>query len=194
MSGHDHADDGHPHARDHGEGGHDHAAASQRALAAALAINTAFLVVEVAGALLADSLALLADAVHMLTDSASLGLALFAAWVATRPADANRTYGYHRAEVIGALVNGLLLVGAVGYVLGGSVRPSRQHPAERSALVDGQHRKATGRVGQALESPVGTGGEPVCLSSGVFHVFGIWERVVLEEATREALTIAPPRR
>ena len=97
--------------------GHDHTRASRRALAVALGINTAFLVVELVGALLADSLALLADAVHMLTDSASLGLALFAAWVATRPADSKRTYGYHRAEVIGALVNGLLLVAAVGYVL-----------------------------------------------------------------------------
>lgn len=107
---HPHGDSGHAH-------GHDHTRSSRRALALALGINTAFLVVEVAGALLADSLALFADAVHMLTDSASLGLALFAAWVSTRPADAKRTYGYHRAEVIGALVNGLLLIAAVVYVL-----------------------------------------------------------------------------
>ena len=95
----------------------DHGSASRRALAAAFAINTGFLVVELVGALLADSLALLADAAHMFTDSASLGLALFAAWIATRPPDDRRTYGYHRAEVLGALVNGLLLVGVVAYIL-----------------------------------------------------------------------------
>lgn len=91
--------------------------ASRRALLLALAINTVFLLVELAGALLADSLALLADAAHMLTDSASLGLAVFAAWVATRQPDERRTYGYHRAEVLGALANGLLLVGVVAFIL-----------------------------------------------------------------------------
>lgn len=102
---------------DHGHGRIDDGSASRRALAIAFAINTAFLGVEVVGALLADSLALLADAAHMLTDSTSLGLALFAAWVATRPPDARRTYGYHRAEVLGALTNGVLLLVVVGYIL-----------------------------------------------------------------------------
>lgn len=97
--------------------GHDHTAASRRALLLAFGVNTAFFAVELVGALLADSLTLLADATHMLTDSASLLLALFAAWVATRPPDARRTYGYHRAEVLGALANGLFLLGVVGYVL-----------------------------------------------------------------------------
>ncbi|WP_101294049.1 cation diffusion facilitator family transporter [Halegenticoccus soli] len=110
MSGHDH--DGHDHD------GHDRGAAGGlRALALALGINTAFFFVELVGALLADSLTLLADATHMLTDSASLGLALFAAWAATRPPDPRRTYGYHRAEVIGALLNGVFLLAVVGYVL-----------------------------------------------------------------------------
>lgn len=86
-------------------------------LAYALAINTAFVVVELAGAYLSGSLALLADAVHMVTDSASIGLALFAAWIATRPADAKRTYGYQRAEVLGALANAIFLLAVVGYVL-----------------------------------------------------------------------------
>lgn len=95
----------------------DHATGSRRALALAFAINTGFLLVELLGAWLADSLTLLADAAHMLTDSASLGLALFAAWVAARPADDRRTYGYHRAEVLGALANGLLLLGVVAYIL-----------------------------------------------------------------------------
>lgn len=88
-----------------------------RALALALAINTVFFVIELGGALYADSLTLFADAIHMLTDSASIGLALFAAWVATRPPDARRTYGYQRTEVLGALANGLFLLLTVGYIV-----------------------------------------------------------------------------
>lgn len=104
---------------DHGHAGEhdDRRGSGRRALAVALAINTAFFVVELAGALYADSLVLLADAAHMLTDSASIGLALFAAWVAAKPADERRTYGYARAEVLGALANGVLLLAVVGYVL-----------------------------------------------------------------------------
>ncbi len=105
------ADHGQAHARD------DRRDRSRRVLAIAFAINTTFFVVELGGALYADSLTLLADAAHMLTDSASLGLALFAAWVAAKPADERRTYGYARAEVLGALANGLLLLVVVGYVL-----------------------------------------------------------------------------
>ncbi|MFC4552850.1 MULTISPECIES: cation diffusion facilitator family transporter [Halorussus] len=98
--------------------GHDHTGdAPLRALAVALAINTGFLVVEFVGALYADSLTLLADAIHMLADSASLGLALLAAWVSARPADPKRTYGYQRAEVLGAFLNGVFLLVTVGYIL-----------------------------------------------------------------------------
>ena len=104
-----------------GDAGHDHDPAggerSMRALAAALLINTAFFVVELVGAYYADSLTLLADAVHMLTDSASIALALVAAWIATRPADEKRTYGYGRAEVLGAFLNALFLLATVGYIL-----------------------------------------------------------------------------
>lgn len=101
-------------------GGHDHGpdrAARTRALWIALVVNTAFLVVEVVGAYFANSLALLADAAHMLTDSLSISLALVAAYVAARPADRQRTYGYHRAEVLGGLLNGLFLLVVVGYIV-----------------------------------------------------------------------------
>lgn len=108
-------DDGHGH--DHDGHGLDRSSGNMRALAIALAINTVFFVVELAGALYADSLTLLADAVHMITDSASIGLALFAAWVAARPADEKRTYGYQRAEILGALANGVFLVLVVLYIL-----------------------------------------------------------------------------
>jgi cobalt-zinc-cadmium efflux system protein len=66
--------------------------------------------VEVVGGLWTGSLALLADAGHMLSDAAALGITLFALRVARRPADAQRTFGYHRAEVLAAVLNGATLV------------------------------------------------------------------------------------
>jgi cobalt-zinc-cadmium efflux system protein len=69
-----------------------------------------FTVVEVVVGIFANSIAVLADAVHMVGDSAALGLALFAAWIGTRPASAERTYGYLRAEILAALANGVALV------------------------------------------------------------------------------------
>lgn len=123
-------------AHDHAD--HDYgASATLRALAVALAINTAFLAVEVVGALYADSLTLLADAVHMLADSASLGLALLAAWVAARPADARRTYGYQRAEVLGAFLNGVFLLVTVGYILYDALKRFRDPQAVRPLVVVG---------------------------------------------------------
>jgi cobalt-zinc-cadmium efflux system protein len=92
------------HAHDHGR------AADRRVLAAALVLVVAFAVVELVGGLLADSLALLADAGHMVGDAGSLALALFAAWIAARPATAARTYGFRRAEILAALANGVALV------------------------------------------------------------------------------------
>lgn len=65
---------------------------------------------EVAGGLLTGSLALLADAGHMLSDSFSLFLALGAVALAARPATPKRTFGFKRAEILAALVNGILLV------------------------------------------------------------------------------------
>lgn len=59
---------------------------------------------------MSNSLALLADAGHMLSDAASLGLAVFAIWAAQRPKTANHTFGFHRAEILAALLNGVTLV------------------------------------------------------------------------------------
>ncbi|MET0751064.1 MAG: cation diffusion facilitator family transporter [Solirubrobacterales bacterium] len=101
----------------HGPGGHDHShavdldrAGAKRALKLVLALTTLFLVAEVAGGLISGSLALLADAAHMLSDSLSLGVALFAAWLAARPGGPSRTFGYRRAEILAALFNGVTLV------------------------------------------------------------------------------------
>src|SRR4051794_41190660 len=75
---------------------HDHGEGNRRALAIVLALTAGFTVVEIIGGLLTGSLALLADAGHMLSDNLSLGLALFAAWLAQRPATPNKSFGYRR--------------------------------------------------------------------------------------------------
>jgi cobalt-zinc-cadmium efflux system protein len=83
---------------------------SRRALAVTLALTASFTVVEVVGGLLTGSLALLADAGHMLSDNLSLGVALFAAWLAGRPETPEKSFGYKRAEILAALANGVTLV------------------------------------------------------------------------------------
>src|SRR5215212_8763403 len=101
----------------HSHEGHSHgvndagaAERNKRALAIVLGLTTTFLVAEVVGGLVTGSLALLADAAHMASDSASLALALFAAWLAGRPATPNKSFGYKRAEILAALANGVTLV------------------------------------------------------------------------------------
>lgn len=100
---------------------HDHGAGlrevSRKRLWVALAIILTFLVIEVVGGVVTGSLALLADAGHMLTDVLALALALFVARLARRPATPERTFGFLRAEVIGAFVNGAALILVVGLVL-----------------------------------------------------------------------------
>jgi cobalt-zinc-cadmium efflux system protein len=95
---------------------HDGRAGDRRALGAALALVAAFLVVEVVAGVLADSLAVLADAGHMLSDAGSLGLALFAAWMAQRPATPGHSFGFARAEILAALANGIALVAVAIWV------------------------------------------------------------------------------
>lgn len=110
------------HDHHHHHDGHDHshapsADADRRWLAIALAIIAAFMLVEVVAGILADSLALLSDAAHMLTDAGAIALALVAARIATRPAKGRFTFGFGRAEILSAQINGatlLVLAGVIG--------------------------------------------------------------------------------
>ncbi len=92
------------------------------------------MVVEAIGGWLAGSLALLADAGHMLTDVGALGLALLTAWIARRPADQTKTYGYLRWEILAALVNGALLFGIAGLVVYEAIRRLGDPPPIRGGL------------------------------------------------------------
>jgi cobalt-zinc-cadmium efflux system protein len=87
-----------------------------RPLALALAITSIYFIAEVGGGILTNSLALLSDAGHMFSDMAALALSLVAFRMARRPVTTTRTFGYHRFEILAALINGLtlwLIVGAI---------------------------------------------------------------------------------
>ncbi|MGG7463544.1 MULTISPECIES: cation diffusion facilitator family transporter [unclassified Plantibacter] len=99
---------------------HDHShtnSANRTRLTIAIAIIGTVLIVEVIGAWISGSLSLLADAGHMLSDLTGLIIALVATIVAARPATDRQTFGYQRAEVFGALINGLILVAVAISVL-----------------------------------------------------------------------------
>jgi cobalt-zinc-cadmium efflux system protein len=72
-------------------------------------VITTIAVVEVVGGILSDSISLVSDSVHMLTDVMAIGLSLFAITMAARTHSGAMTFGYHRAEVLVALVNGVVL-------------------------------------------------------------------------------------
>jgi cobalt-zinc-cadmium efflux system protein len=102
----------HRHHHHHGHGPSDRGGG---ALKVALAITVLVCTLETVGGILSGSLALLADAGHVFADAGSIGLALWAASMAQRPASGQRTFGFKRAEILAALANGIVLgVIAVG--------------------------------------------------------------------------------
>lgn len=82
---------------------------NRRDLTLTLMLTASYCLVEFAGGIFTNSLALLSDAGHMFADVAALGLSLFAIRLAQLPPTANKTFGYHRVEILAALVNALLL-------------------------------------------------------------------------------------
>lgn len=106
-AGHSH---NHAHAHDHTAGAATATGRHRHRLLLVLGITLGVVVVQLAAGFLSGSLALLADAGHMFSDAAGLGIALTAAWIATRPATDYRTFGWQRAEVLAALANALVLM------------------------------------------------------------------------------------
>jgi len=88
---------------------HFHPLRGTRYLGIALGITICFFVVELVGGVLTNSLALLTDAWHMLNHILAIVFALIAAWLALRPITVNKTYGYYRAEILAAFLNGIFL-------------------------------------------------------------------------------------
>ncbi len=91
-------------------------------LVLALLLILGIMVAEIIGGLLSGSLVLLADAGHMLATASAIGIALFASWAESQPASIERTFGFHRAEVVGAMLSALALWLVAAWVLFESIR------------------------------------------------------------------------
>jgi cobalt-zinc-cadmium efflux system protein len=138
--GHEHD---HPHDHDHGHG-HAHARAAdlksernRRRLGVVLLLTLGYMGAEVVGGYLSGSLALIADAGHMLSDAGALGLSFFALWVARRPPDRARTFGYHRVEILAALGHALSLLLVAVFVVWEALERLRTPPEVQGPLMLG---------------------------------------------------------
>jgi cobalt-zinc-cadmium efflux system protein len=122
---HEHRGHAHGHAHTHG--------APARLLLITLLLTLGYSIVEAAMGIWTGSLALLADAGHMVTDAGALGLSLIVARIAQRPRSANMTYGYRRAEVIGALINAATMLAISLFILVEALQRLAAPPELRSA-------------------------------------------------------------
>ena len=117
----------------------------KRALWLALTVNSGLLILQVVGAILFGSLALLADAAHLMSDVFGLGIALGAHTLMQRPTSPRHTYGLQRAEVLGALANGITLAVIVGWIGYESIQRLIDPPS-----VDGEGLVTVALVGLAV--------------------------------------------
>ncbi|OMF21657.1 cation transporter [Paenibacillus sp. FSL H8-0548] len=114
---HSHHSHGHHHGHAHGHHGHSHAPNNKAGLLIALIITAGIMILEFAGGLITNSLALLSDSGHMLSDTAALALSLVALGFAVRPSSSNRTFGFHRFEILAALFNGITLFVIAAFII-----------------------------------------------------------------------------
>lgn len=152
--------------------GHNHThGMAKQSLRLAFFLTLIILAAELVGGLLANSLALISDAGHVLTDIFALGLAWFATAQAERPANARRTFGYHRVGILAALVNALTLILITGWILWEAVRRF-QHPQPVQPLA----MFFAAGVGIAINLFIGFGlqkeKENLNVRAAVLHVFG----------------------
>jgi cobalt-zinc-cadmium efflux system protein len=144
----------------------------RRRLLVALIASIAVALLEFWGGVASRSLALVSDAVHVCTDVLALGLALLAAIGAARPPDRRRTFGYGRVEVLGALVNGTLLLVATAAILYQAARRFAA-PVEPAATL----MIVVAAAGLAVNAGVGlllrqSGKRDLNVRAALFHVFG----------------------
>ena len=89
----------------------------QHAVRSGLALTAILAVGELAGGWWTNSLSLATDGMHVVADAAALALTAFALWISQRPADATKTFGYYRAEILAAFVNGVVLCVLIVFVV-----------------------------------------------------------------------------
>lgn len=100
----------HNHHHHHPSHSHGHSHGNHQKLKWIFLLAASYMLVEIFAGFYSGSLALLADAGHMAIDAASIALSLFAAWAAHRPPNSEKTYGYHRLEILAATINGATLI------------------------------------------------------------------------------------
>jgi cobalt-zinc-cadmium efflux system protein len=168
---------GHAHGAhgSHGKGGHSHGGhgltAPTRVLGLTLFMTLGYAFVEAAVGFWSGSLSLLADAGHMITDSAALALSLVVARIALRPRSETKTYGYRRAEVVGALANAASMLVISVVIL---IEAIQRFAAPRA--VDG-HSLAVTALGGLLVNLLAAfllsrGGSNLNVRSALLHVIG----------------------
>lgn len=114
---HDHAHGhAHNHGHSHGHAGHAHPMPGSGVMAGAVAASLLLVAVELTGGVMGHSIALISDAVHNLTDVPSLAIAWIAMRVAARPANDEKTFGYHRVGTLAAFINAIILVLISGFL------------------------------------------------------------------------------
>jgi len=138
----------------------------------ALALTVVILIVELLAGVLSQSLAVLSDAGHVFTDLAALGLAWYATIQAQRPADAAKTFGYHRTEILAALANAATLL-VIVLVIAYEAVLRFQHPQHVQPLL----MSAAALVGIAVNLYIGYSlrgqhGSNLNLRAATLHVFG----------------------
>jgi cobalt-zinc-cadmium efflux system protein len=148
---------------------HSHEARGQR-LAAALGLVVATAVLELVGGLLTHSLALIADFGHVISDAAALALALIAVRIAARPHSMQMTFGFHRAEVIAAAINGLTLLAIAAYIAFEAVQRLR-HPEPYVGAVGLIVVATIGLVANLVSAwLLGHGGDSLNMKAARLHV------------------------
>ena len=145
-----HVDTTHHHS-DH-DHAHDFRQTGKRSLYVVLMLLGFHMVVEVIGGILSGSLGLLAHATHMMTDVVAIGLALFAMWVAERPATVSRTFGYHRVEVLVVMVNAVALTVLASWILYEAYHGFHDHAEGHSHDVQGWIMLSVACLGLAINA------------------------------------------
>ena len=105
------------HSHEHSHEHHHHNTSDKKLLSISFAITFIVMIVEIAGGIYVNSLALISDAIHMFTHAFALGLSLFALIISTKGINDQKSFGYFRAEVLAAFINGLTIALSVLWIL-----------------------------------------------------------------------------